>query len=416
MADDLRDREGGFGIYVHWPYCAAKCPYCDFNSHAMRGPVDQGRFRDAINTELTHYAQMTPRREVTSVFFGGGTPSLMNPVTVERILDRIGALWPVAPNVEVTLEANPSSVETERFAGYRAAGVGRVSLGVQSLRDADLRFLGRLHSAQEARTAVTIAQRHFERVSIDLIYARPNQTVADWREELSEGLALRTAHLSAYQLTIEPGTPFHRLFRAGKIAALPEDEAADLFELTEELCASAGLGAYEVSNYAVPGEESRHNLTYWRYGEYVGVGPGAHGRIRSLGGGRTATSAIYDPASWLAAVERDGGGIGEALALTAGQQAEEMLLMGLRLSEGVRLARLEQLTGYTIPDSAIRPLEDMGLIEFGANGHIRAASRGRLLLNQIVLRLAGALSPLERADKRIASARQPGGRPSPQYS
>lgn len=398
MTHDLMGRDGGFGVYIHWPYCAAKCPYCDFNSYAVPGEIDQPRFQAAISRELVHFAERTQGREVTSIFFGGGTPSLMEPQTVGAILDQIAALWPVAPDAEITLEANPSSVEAGRFAGYRAAGVGRVSLGVQSLRDGDLRFLGRLHSADEARVALTIARQHFERVSVDLIYARPEQTVAAWREELTEALALGTRHLSAYQLTIEPGTAFFRLHQAGKLVTPVDEIAADLFDVTQELCEQAGLYAYEVSNHAIPGEESRHNLTYWRYGEYVGVGPGAHGRIRHGRDGRIATSTIRDPAAWLAAVDKEGVGLAETLEITPAEQAEEMLLMGLRLREGVSLARMRALTGQSVDEAAIRELEDMGLMELRDGSVLRATPDGRFVLNHIVLQLAKALGPVGDAD------------------
>jgi oxygen-independent coproporphyrinogen-3 oxidase len=386
--------DAGFGIYVHWPYCAAKCPYCDFNSHVPRGAVDEQRYAEAIIRELTHNAVLTPGRRVDTIFFGGGTPSLMQPDTVGAVIEAIGALWPVAPDVEITLEANPSSVEAARFEGYRAAGVNRVSLGVQSLRDEALQFLGRLHSAEQARAAVAVAHDNFERVSIDLIYARPGQSVAAWREELSEGLALGVRHLSAYQLTIEPGTAFYRLHEAGKLDTPPDDTATLLFEATREICAAAGLAAYEVSNHAAPGDESRHNLIYWRYGDYVGVGPGAHGRLRLSDGTRVATETLRDPAAWLAQVERDGHGIKARTTLAPLEQAEEMLLMGLRLGEGVWLPRLRAVTGHAIAPVAIEELRALGLIAT-ADERIRVTDEGRLLLNQIALKLADALNPLE---------------------
>ena len=280
---------GGFGIYVHWPFCAAKCPYCDFNSHVRHQPVDQARFAAAFERELTHFAELTGPKAVQSVFFGGGTPSLMQPATVERILGKVADLWNLEPDAEISLEANPSSVEADRFAGYRAAGVNRVSLGVQSLIDEDLRRLGRLHDSRAARAAVEIARKTFPRLSFDLIYARPDQTLADWETELQDAIDLAADHLSLYQLTIEEGTPYHQLFHSGRLQMPPPDLGAAFYEMTQDITASAGLPAYEVSNHARPGAECRHNLVYWRYGDYVGVGPGAHGRL-TVGANRLATS------------------------------------------------------------------------------------------------------------------------------
>ncbi len=388
--------DAGFGIYVHWPYCAAKCPYCDFNSHVPRGAVDERRYAEAIIRELEHFAVLMPGRRVDTIFFGGGTPSLMQPDTVGSVIDSIGGLWPLAADAEITLEANPSSVEAARFAGYRAAGVNRVSLGVQSLWDESLRFLGRLHSADQARDAVAVAQTHFERVSIDLIYARPGQTIAAWREELREALDLGVRHLSAYQLTIEPGTAFYRLHEAGKLDTPPDDTATALFDATRDICAEAGLAAYEVSNHAASGEESRHNLIYWRYGDYVGVGPGAHGRIGLADGTRVATETARDPAAWLARVEGEGHGIETRTRLAPLEQAEEMLLMGLRLAEGVSLARLRALTGHDVGPAALEDMRALGLIAL-ADERVRVTEEGRLLLNQIALKLADALYALEAA-------------------
>ncbi len=386
--------DAGFGIYVHWPYCAAKCPYCDFNSHVPRGAVDERRYAEAIIRELKHFAALTPGRRANTIFFGGGTPSLMRPETVRTVIEAVAALWPLAADAEITLEANPSSVEAARFAGYRAAGVNRVSLGVQSLRDGALRFLGRLHSADQARDAVAVAQTHFERVSIDLIYARPCQTVAAWREELREALGLGVRHLSAYQLTIEPGTAFHRLHQAGKLDTPPEDTATALFAATQDICAEAGLSAYEVSNHAAPREESLHNLIYWRYGDYAGVGPGAHGRIGLADGARAATETLRDPARWLARVEGNGHGIAAQTKLAPLEQAEEMLLMGLRLAEGVSLGRLRALAGHDVAPTALEDMRALGLIALG-DERVRVTEEGWLLLNQIALKLADALHPLE---------------------
>ncbi|MCS7268616.1 MAG: radical SAM family heme chaperone HemW [Geminicoccaceae bacterium] len=330
-------------LYVHWPFCTAKCPYCDFNSHVREG-VDQARWRRALLTELEHWAARLGERALVSVFFGGGTPSLMEPETVATVLARAVSLWPPVEDLEVTLEANPSSVEAGRFAAYREAGVNRISIGIQALDDAALRFLGRRHTVAEALAALALAMKTFPRVSFDLIYARPGQTAAAWEEELRRALGLGTRHLSLYQLTIEPGTRFYARARAGLLAPPDEDAQAELFERTQELTAAAGLPAYEISNHARPGEECRHNLVYWRYGEYVGIGPGAHGRIvRS--GRRFATRALRQPEAWLAAVERRGHGLEAEEELSPREQLVEALMMGLRLAEGVPVARLERLAG-----------------------------------------------------------------------
>ena len=384
--------EVGFGVYVHWPFCAQKCPYCDFNSHVRFGGIDEPRFRAAFLRELDSTAERTGPRTVSSIFFGGGTPSLMQPETVGAILDRIAALWSVEPSAEITLEANPGSVEAGRFRGYRAAGVNRVSLGVQSLRDDILKSLGRIHSVAEAKAAIDIARATFERFSFDLIYARPGQTLADWKDELRDALAIAGRHLSLYQLTIEPETPFAVLHAAGKLVIPDEDAALALYEATQELTATAGLPAYEISNHAAPSEESRHNLLYWRYGEYAGCGPGAHGRIATTGT-RYATSTERNPERWAERVEASGHGIIEETPLSTAEEADEMLLMGLRLGEGVDLARLARLTGARPSAATIAALTQQGLIE--AISHpgqeeqrIRATGNGRFILNEIVLRLA----------------------------
>ncbi len=325
-----------FGVYIHWPFCAQKCPYCDFNSHVRFGGIDEARFLAAYLAELDHAAALVGARTVQSIFFGGGTPSLMAPATVEAILDRIAHHWQIAADAEITLEANPGSVEAGRFRGYASAGVNRVSLGVQSLDDDVLRSLGRIHSVAEAKAAIEIARAHFRRVSFDLIYARPRQTVAQWRAELAEALALAQGHLSLYQLTIEPDTPFASLHAAGKLVVPDADAAHALYDVTQELTAAAGLPAYEISNHATPGEESRHNLLYWRYGEYVGCGPGAHGRL-VLDAARHATSAERGPERWVERVEADGCGWIETTRLSPAEEADERLLMGLRLTEGIVL-------------------------------------------------------------------------------
>jgi oxygen-independent coproporphyrinogen-3 oxidase len=379
-----------FGIYIHWPYCAAKCPYCDFNSHVKR-ELGEERYLAAIVREVSFYAGLTPGRRVATVFFGGGTPSLMRPATVERILDAIAANWPIEPDAEITLEANPSSVEAERFADLRRAGVNRVSLGVQSLRDDQLRFLGRLHDVTEAKAAIGVAHRHFDRVSFDLIYARPGQKPAEWRAELTEALALASGHLSLYQLTIEPGTAFYRLHESGKLRVPADDEAAALFEITQELCEAAGRPAYEISNHARPGEESRHNLIYWRYGEYAGLGPGAHGRIAGPEG-RMALSAERDPARWAAQAGREGHGLIQREILGRREEAEERLLMGLRLTEGLDLAAFGERSGHDLSPPAVDMLVEDGLLRRDG-GRIAATAEGRLVLNALIGTLAGALTP-----------------------
>ncbi len=375
----------GFGIYVHWPFCLQKCPYCDFNSHVREG-VDEARWRAALLTEIDHAAGEAPDRTVTSVFFGGGTPSLMGPATVAALIERLAERWPLDPDVEITLEANPTSVEARRFAGYRAAGVNRVSLGVQSLDDAALRFLGRGHSAAEARTAVATAHAHFERVSFDLIYARPGQTTAAWRAELGEALGLAGEHLSLYQLTIEPGTRFHNLARRGLLAVPDGDAAAALYDTTQEAMDAAGLPAYEISNHARPGAASRHNLTYWRSGDYVGIGPGAHGRVTDRGAA-LAVRRIRSPERWLAAVERGGVGTEECIAVAPDDRVAEVLMMGLRLTEGVPADRFRARTGRAIGEALeparLAPLIEGGLLECDAAG-LRATAAGRRVLDAVL--------------------------------
>jgi putative oxygen-independent coproporphyrinogen III oxidase len=515
------DDEPGFGVYIHWPFCAQKCPYCDFNSHVRFGGWDEPRYLAAYKRELDHVAALiadapsppplwgrsgggephtpafrspptpspfpqeggedptvsaskapspgndlaiapdlfpmgrgeeargpltSPRwgevaqrscagegaphgtaadvRTVTSIFFGGGTPSLMQPATVAAILDHIAALWPIAPDAEITLEANPGSVEAARFAGYRTAGVNRVSIGVQSLRDADLKRLGRIHSVAEAKAAVALAQRTFDRVSFDLIYARPDQTPGDWRTELTEALAMASGHLSLYQLTIEPETRFADLYAKGRLAIPAAEDAHDLYELTQELTAAAGLHQYEISNHARPGEESRHNLLYWRYGAYAGIGPGAHGRLATPAA-HLATATERSPERWLKRVEAEGHGITETEPLPPEARADEMLLMSLRLDEGIDLDRLARIGGLAPRTAAVERLIREGLIErldavepefdeiraclgpglapadaastrspARALGRIRATKTGRFLLNRLVLELSASFEPI----------------------
>ena len=386
----------GFAVYVHWPFCAQKCPYCDFNSHVRHGGWDEARFLTAYLRELQHCANLAPGRAVHSVFFGGGTPSLMQPATVAAILDEIARLWPIEANPEITLEANPSSVEAERFRGYRAAGVNRVSLGVQALNDPDLKALGRLHNAAEALAAIEIARKTFDRFSFDLIYARPRQSAAAWDAELTQALTIADHHLSLYQLTIEDGTPFAALHRAGKLI-VPEPELADqLYEITQGLTEARGLPAYEISNHARPGEESRHNLVYWRYGAYAGVGPGAHGRL-IVNGERRALSTERNPEAWAGMVETNGHGLVEDESLSAADAADEMLLMGLRLNEGIDVDRLTRIGGVRPSAAAVARLEGLGMLERVGNARLRATRRGRFVLNEIVRQLSAsfeAVSPL----------------------
>jgi putative oxygen-independent coproporphyrinogen III oxidase len=384
---DHPTRDAGFGVYVHWPFCASKCPYCDFNSHVRREPPDEARFLAAFKREIAHAAALTPGRTVGSVFFGGGTPSLMRPETVGAILEAIAAAWPVEPGAEVTLEANPTSVEAGRFRGYRAAGVNRVSLGVQALNDPDLRRLGRLHTAEEALAAVKIAAGIFERSSFDLIYARPNQSPSAWREELREAIGHAAEHLSLYQLTIEPGTWFERLHAAGHLVVPTADEGRVLWDVTQETCEAAGLPAYEISNHARPGAESRHNLVYWRYGEYAGLGPGAHGRIVT-NEGRLATATEKQPEAWLALVEEAGHGIVTEELLSSESEGDEFLVMGLRLKEGIDPRRYTAFTGRQLDDRRIRDLERDGLIARLSGERLLVTPEGFPVLDAVVADLA----------------------------
>jgi oxygen-independent coproporphyrinogen-3 oxidase len=383
----ILDRTPGFGVYIHWPFCAAKCPYCDFNSHVRHQPVDQERFARAFAAELATMRERSGPREVTSVFLGGGTPSLMKPETVGAVLDAVAANWNVAPNAEVTLEANPSSVEADRFRGYRAAGVNRVSLGVQALNDPDLRFLGRLHNVAEALKAIGLARAIFPRMSFDLIYARPHQAPEAWAAELEEAIGHAADHLSLYQLTIEEGTPFHALHAASKFSIPDADHAAELYRVTQEVTQARGLPAYEISNHARPGAESRHNLIYWRYGEYVGIGPGAHGRFVEHGR-RIVTIAEKMPETWLNLVEARGHGITGGERLTRSEEADEFLLMGLRLAEGIDVDRYETLAGRPLSSDRVTILRDEDLIEPVGNSRLRATPSGMLVLDALVADLA----------------------------
>jgi putative oxygen-independent coproporphyrinogen III oxidase len=369
-------------LYVHWPFCVSKCPYCDFNSH-VREQVDQAAWRAALVADLAHEAAQLPGRRLGSIFFGGGTPSLMPPETVAALIEAAGRHWSFEPGIEITLEANPSSVEAARFADLAAAGVNRVSLGLQALEDQALAFLGRAHSVAEGLAALETAQASFARVSFDLIYARPGQRLADWEAELRRAIGFGTEHLSLYQLTIEPGTRFATMFEKGALAAYDADEAADLFEATRAITAAAGLPAYEISNHARRGAESRHNLAYWRYRDYAGVGPGAHGRR-----GGVATLRHKKPENWLAAVGRNGHGTAQEDVLAPEERGVEALLMGLRLDEGVDLTRIAALAGGRPPlkGRALPALESEGLVARDG-GRLRVTDRGMPVLEAILREL-----------------------------
>jgi putative oxygen-independent coproporphyrinogen III oxidase len=376
-----------FGVYIHWPFCLSKCPYCDFNSHVRHAAIDETRYVRAFAAEIAATAARAPGRTVSTIFFGGGTPSLMQPATVGAILDAIGQHWSVAPGAEVTLEANPTSVEATRFQGYRAAGINRVSLGVQALDDDALKSLGRTHTAQEALAAVAIARAAFERYSFDLIYARPGQTPQAWAAELKRALAEAAEHLSLYQLTVEDDTPFAALHAAGKLNVPDEDTGRTLYDTTQEVCAAAGLPAYEVSNHARPGAECRHNLVYWRAHEYAGIGPGAHGRI-DIGGERHAIVTERRPEAWLMRVESLGHRVVGDDTLLRSQMADEFLLMGLRLAEGIDPGRYAQLAGRALDPRRIRLLQREGAIELTPDGRLRVTQTGFPVLDAVVADLA----------------------------
>ncbi len=376
-----------FGVYVHWPFCLSKCPYCDFNSHVRRAPIDEQRFVRAFTAEIAATAARVPGRTVSTIFFGGGTPSLMQPATVGAVLDAIAQHWTVAPDVEVTLEANPTSVEAARFRGYRAAGINRVSLGVQALDDHALAELGRLHTAREAIEAVHIAQSAFERTSFDLIYARPQQTPREWEVELKRAIAEAGEHLSLYQLTVEAETPFAALHAAGKLKTPDDDAARALYDTTQDVCAAHGLPAYEVSNHARPGAECRHNLVYWRAHEYAGIGPGAHGRL-DIDGDRHATATEKRPEAWLERVESHGHGLVIDDVLLRQEMADEFLLMGLRLAEGIDPQRYAALAGRSLDAARIATLRDNGFVEMTAAGRLRVSMPGFPVLDAVVADLA----------------------------
>ena len=381
-----------FGVYIHWPFCLSKCPYCDFNSHVRHAAIDEARFTRAFEAEIAATAARVPGRRVSTIFFGGGTPSLMQPATVGAVLDAVAKNWEIAPDVEVTLEANPTSVEATRFRGYRASGVNRVSLGVQALDDAALKELGRMHSVQEALDAVKVARESFDRTSFDLIYARPRQTPAMWAAELRRALAQAGEHLSLYQLTIEHDTPFFALHAAGKLATPDDDTARALYDTTQDICAAHGLPAYEISNHARPGAECQHNLIYWRMHEYAGIGPGAHGRLHvgrlEDDGDRHATATEKHPEKWLTRVEQEGHGLVTDEVLTREEMADEFLLMGLRLAEGVDPQRYAALAGRPLDASRVTALRENGLVETTPAGRLRVSLPGCPVLDAVVADLA----------------------------
>ena len=382
-----RVETAAFGVYVHWPFCLSKCPYCDFNSHVRHAAIDEDRFARAFAREIETTAARVPGRQVSSIFLGGGTPSLMRPETVGAVLDAIAKHWRLDDGVEVTLEANPTSVEAARFAGYRAAGVNRVSLGVQALDDASLKQLGRLHSVREALDAVAIARKAFERYSFDLIYARPDQTADVWAAELQLAIKEAAEHLSLYQLTIEEGTPFFGLYAAGKLKTPNEATARALYDVTQEVCAHHGLPAYEISNHARKGAECRHNLVYWRGEEYAGIGPGAHGRL-DINGSRHATMAEKRPEAWLMRVEANGHGVITNDVLNSAERADEFLLMGLRLVEGIDPRRYAALAGRPLNPRRIALLREEGAIVVDGDGRLRVTQAGFPVLDAVVADLA----------------------------
>ena len=375
-------RHAGFGLYIHWPFCQSKCPYCDFNSH-VAARIDQSRWLQAFQSEIDRIGALTQGRILNTVFFGGGTPSLMEATTVQGILDRVRATWTLANDIEITLEANPGSVEAARFEGYAKAGVNRVSLGIQSLDPDDLRRLGRMHTVDEAAKAIAIAQSTFDRVSIDLIYARQNQTLPAWRDELHRALDFGTSHLSLYQLTIEDGTVFGQMHAKNLLKGLPEEDlAADMFELTQEITRAAGLPAYEVSNHARPGDESRHNLIYWRMGDYAGIGPGAHGRL-TLDSARFATEAERQPTPWLNRTLTRPGAAETSDRLAPEDRAAEYLMFALRLKEGASLSRFEALAGTPLATDPLAEMISLGFLH-QIGDRIHTSETGIMMLNGIL--------------------------------
>jgi oxygen-independent coproporphyrinogen-3 oxidase len=385
LIDDWQ--QGGFGIYIHWPFCEAKCPYCDFNSHVSRN-IDQAAWKTAYLSELKRYAEETQGRTVTSVFFGGGTPSLMNPDTVAAVIEEIKRLWPTANDLEITLEANPGSVEAGRFVAYRDGGVSRISMGIQALNDNDLKRLGRIHTVSEALAAFDVARNTFERVSFDLMYARQNQSLSDWEAELKQALTLSIDHLSLYQLTIEDGTAFGDRYAIGKLRGLPdEDLGADMFDMTQDICGAAGMPAYEVSNHASDSAQSRHNLIYWRYGDYIGIGPGAHGRL-TQNGTRHATICYSNPKRWLDAVSVNSAEQSRE-KMNRADEATEFLLMGMRLREGIDLNRYTSLTQKPLDQRVIAHLTEIEMVVVSKDRLI-VTDQGFRVLNSVISEMLNA--------------------------
>jgi len=387
MTSPYHAQGDAFGVYIHWPFCAAKCPYCDFNSHVRHSPLDQQSFVEAYEREINHMASLVPDHIVSSIFFGGGTPSLMEVATVERILAAISRHWTISTGAEITLEANPTSVEADRFKGYRKAGVNRVSAGVQSLDNAQLKFLGRLHTVEEAKRIIALAREIFPRLSFDLIYARPGQSEAEWQQELHAAIELAADHLSLYQLTIEQGTPFYELHKRGRLAMPDNEQSANLYQLTQQITAAKGLPNYEISNHAVADSECQHNLVYWRYHDYAGIGPGAHGRL-SVDNKKLATVTQYNPEIWWQKAMASGHGMKEQEVLGGEAAADEFLLMGLRLREGIDPARYHAMSGKTLNQEKIEFLTQQGLLEQADNGQLRASSSGSMVLDALVADLA----------------------------
>lgn len=388
-AEQMEDwQNGGFGLYLHWPFCQSKCPYCDFNSHVAES-IDHYRWVKAYQSEIARLGRETSGRVLQTVYFGGGTPSLMRPDMVAEIVDTIRATWPMSNAPEITLEANPGSVEAAKFRAFREAGINRISMGMQAMNDSDLRRLGRTHTAAEAFRAFEIARSTFDRVNFDLIYGRQDQTLADWEKELATAIEMAADHLSLYQLTVEDGTVFAARNLAGKLRGLPgEDLSAEMFERTQEITAAAALFAYEVSNHAAPGAESRHNLIYWRGGDYVGIGPGAHGRL-TLSGIRLATECHRSPQAWLSAVEAEGSAELPRVSLSGEDQALEYLMMGIRVTEGIELKRLMSMSATTLDQGAMRDLHDQGFIALEGD-RLKATNSGRLVLNEVIRKLVNA--------------------------
>lgn len=391
-----------FGVYVHWPFCAAKCPYCDFNSHVAKHAIDEPRFEAAYKSEISYWAdqleQSKGKREITSIFIGGGTPSLMSPNLVASILEELNEQFGFIDKIEISLEANPQSVDAANFKALREAGVNRLSIGVQSFNDADLKALGRLHNVSEAKKAIEIAQNHFDRFSFDMIYGRPGQTLKDWEAELNEALSFGTTHLSLYQLTIEPNTPYKKLHDAGKLIMPGEELTSEFYELTQDICHANRLPQYEVSNHAIKGEEARHNLLYWHYGDFLGIGAGAHGRL-SLGEKRIATSTVKVPTNWLKTVEEEGVGIAEREDISKETQAIEMILMGMRLKSGLSAEELLERTGHTVSQEIIEKLQADELLEKTAIGQnmqqLIPTAKGTQLLNYMNARIVEGLIALD---------------------